>query len=170
MKKKILLVILLLVVFLVASYASVGAKTGIRVTGSMNYPDPWSSGWGWGQLNFIIDPDTGDAAGFAKFTMYTVDKPKDFSWYGSAVCGDFTADYDGNPAVVIVIKLEEASEATGFTVGHYLKFLIVDGGQNASKDILGLIFPFPSLSEPSCIFESPGFNIMGVGGNITIHD
>ena len=164
MKKKIVLTILLLLVFLVASYASVGAKTGTRVTGSMNYPmDP--SGWGWGQLNFIIDPDTGNADGFAKFAGYFVDKPKDFSWYASAVCGDI-GFIDGNPAVVVVFQLEEA---TDFTVGHYMKFLIVDGGQNASKDMMGLIWPFPSAEPFSCSFESTFMDTMGVGGNITIH-
>ena len=171
MKKKILLVILLLLVFLVASYASVGAKTGTRVTGSMNYP-MGSSGWGWGQLNFIIDP-SGSASGFAKFSGYaTVDQhPKDFRWYGSAVCGDVDNDYEGSgfPAVVVVIQLEEATEATPFAEGDYLKFLIVDGGQNASKDILGIILPFPSLSMPSCSFESSVGDTMGVGGNVKIH-
>jgi hypothetical protein len=178
MKKKTVLVILLLVVFLVESYASVGAKTVIRVTGSMNYQDPFSleddPPRAWGQLNFIIDPDgnpQNNATGFAKFAGYaTVDQqPKDFRWYGSAVCGDFTADYDGNPAVVIVIQIEEATEATNMPLKSYLKFLIVDGGQNVSKDTLGLIFPFVSVSKPSCSFEPSDFNIMGVGGNVKIH-
>jgi len=178
MKKKIILVIMLLLVFLVASYASVGAKTGIRVTGSMNYQDPFSleddPPRAWGQLNFIIDPDgnpESNAAGFAKFAGYaTVDQqPKDFRWYGSAVCGEINNDYGGYPAVVVVIQIEEATEATNMPLKSYLKFLIVDGGQNASKDTLGLIFPFMSVSKPSCSFGPSFFDIIGTGGNVTIH-
>ena len=174
MKKKILLVVLLLLIFLVASYASVGAKTGTRVTGSMNYPDPFSLELdpprGWGQINFIIDSEgnpEGNATGFAKFTGYTtVDKqPKDFSWYGSAVCGEIV-DYGRNPAVVVVVQIKEA---THLPLNQYLKFIIVDGGQNASEDMLGLIGAFPSLNKPSCSFEGPWMSWYAVGGNVTIH-
>ena len=172
MKKKILLVILLLLVFLVASYVSVGAKTGTRVTGAMNYPDPWSSGWGWGELNIIIDPDgnlDANAAGFAKFRSYTVDDPKDWGgWYGSAVCGDL-GEYDGNPAVVVVVEIEETTGANVFGVGQFMKFIIVDGGQNASEDMIGMITAPLVDDQPNCEFELPWFIWNAVGGNVTIH-
>lgn len=167
MKK--LFLVLTLVILLIGSVVVAKAANQTRITGGMNYPYA-DGGWAWAEMNITIDPLTGEANGFGDYRSYSVDKPKDWGgWYGNAICGA-VGEYEGMPAAVVVLQLEET---TDFTVGQYIKFLIADGGQPATEDFVGLIVFPPADIQPNCDFEMPlpyeGFTWYGVGGNITIH-
>ncbi|MEJ2759745.1 MAG: hypothetical protein P8046_14800, partial [Anaerolineales bacterium] len=114
-------------------------------------------------------PVTGITDGFINYRSYSEEKPKNLGgWKGTPICGEYST-YNGFPAVVLVVQLDEADV---WTAGDYVKFMMVDGGQNATEDLLGLIV-FPPIPEPpNCDFELPpdipGFSWYGVNGNLTI--
>jgi len=168
--KKVILVAILVAMLLAGIVLVASAKGLIKVTGSMNYP--YGDGWGWAQMNIKLDPATGEAVGFGQYRSYSnPDNPKEFGgWRGKAVCGEY-GEYNGDPAVVAVLQLEET---TNFVVGQYIKFVMTDGGPDASDDMVGLI-AFPPVDEhPGCDFEDPmPFEWAvwyGVNGNVMIHD
>lgn len=167
--RRVLLVTVLVVILLIGSVAAVNAAKMRRVVGGMNY-DYDAAGWAWFELNVTYDPVTEEVNGFTHYKSYTTEKPKDWGgWRGEPVCANFT-EYEGNPAVIMVVRIVEALGDNTVTPGWFVKFLTADGGPHASNDYAGLmIFP-PIEEEPDCSFDDPIFwDWYGVNGNITIH-
>ena len=169
--KKVILVAILVAVLLAGIVLVANAKGLVKVTGSMNYP--YGPGWGWVQLNVKIDPSTHAVEGFIKYRSYDNEgMPPEFGgWYGIPICGDYKITDNGDPAVSLVVQL---SESTYWPNDYFVKFVVVDGGQNASQDWVGLVVFPPEPSQPGCDYEEPldieGFSWYGVNGNVMIHD
>ena len=166
--RRVLLVTVLVVILLIGSVAAVNAAKMRRVTGAMNYNYD-AAGWAWFELNVAFDPATQEASGWTHYKSYTTEKPKDWGgWRSEPVCAALT-EYEGDPAVIMVVEIVEVIDDSSLTVGEYVKFLVSDGGPHASNDLAGLmIFP-PVADEPDCSFQDIFWSWYGVNGNVTIH-
>lgn len=169
--KKMILVLVLVLVLLLGTILVANAKGLIKVTGGMHYP--YGAGRGQVELNIRIDPATYEMTGFVKYRSYDNEgNPKEFGgWNGLPICGDYKLTEDGKPAVSIVLQLKDS---TYWPNDYYVKFNVIDGGQNSQQDLAGLVVFPPVDNQPSCEFEDaldiPGFTWFGVGGNVMIHD
>lgn len=166
--KRVLLVTALVAILLVGSVIVADAAKMRRITGAMNYEYDYA-GWAWVELNVTFDPATGEANGFTHYKSYTIEKPKDWGgWDGEAVCAALT-EFNGAPAVIMVVEIVAVRGEDPLAVGQFVKFITSDGGPHASNDQVGLmIFP-PVEDEPDCSYIEPFYSWYGVNGNVTIH-
>ena len=166
--RKILIAVGLVVVLVLGTVVVAGAEPAFgRLTGGGN----WFydvAGWAWGRMNVTWDPVTGEADGFLKYTSYTEEKPKNFGgWEGEVLC-TAVGEYDGMPAVSLVVQVVEA---TYWIPGYYAKFIVADGG-NEEQDWLGLSVwgaTGPVPDHPGCEYLEPFYAWPVDHGNFTIH-
>lgn len=177
--RKMFFVLVLAALLLLGTVLVASAANTARLTGSFHY-DYEETGRAWSTLNVSFDPVTYDAEGVIHYRVYGVNEnPKEWeSWVGEPVCAAL-GEIDGHPAVSLVVQVVEQNNIDPAWVEEYpyMKYTVIDGGQNASEDWFGLVVwdllnNHPVADMPSCEFEEPlPFAIWpGVHGNFTIHD
>ena len=173
--RKLFLILIIVVILLVGTVlVASAAKNRIRVTGGFNNTF-FGMGWEWINVNILLDPDTFEAEGNAKYSVYedAYGRNLKFGWRGEVVCASM-GELDGMPTVAVVIEIVETKMDPSW-VGKFAKTTMTDGGQNASEDWLGIaVWDFvnntPVDYQPTCEFTAPLVMYPSQNGNLTIHD
>jgi len=173
--RKIFLVLVMVAILLLGSVLVVSAaKNKIRVTGGFNNTF-FGMGWEWINVNMLLDPDTFEAEGKVKYSVYedAYGRNLKFGWRGEVVCAS-AGELDGIPTVAFVVEIVEQKMDPSW-VGKFAKVTVTDGGENASEDWLGIaVWDFvantPVDDQPECEFAAPVVMYPSRNGNLTIHD
>ena len=171
--RKLVLVLVLVVILLMGTVLVASATTNVRLTGGANNSF-FGIGWEWIVANVSLDPVTHETKGIVRYRVKSYDLDYSESWIGEPVCGAM-GEFGGVPTMALVIKIVEVKNIDPEWVGKFLKITVSDGGQNASKDILGIVvWDFfansPVPEQPSCNFEEPLVDYPSLNGNLMIHD
>jgi len=173
--RKLFLVLVVVAILLLGSVLVVSAaQSTIRVNGGFNNTF-FGMGWEWINVNILLNPDTFEAEGNVKYSVYedAYGRNLKFGWRGEVVCAS-AGDLGGMPTVAVVVEIVEQKMDPSW-VGKFAKVTMTDGGQNASEDWLGIaVWDFvantPVDYQPTCEFTAPLVKYSSQNGNLTIHD
>ena len=176
--RKMFLVLAIIVALLLGSVLVASASDLIRITGGANNTY-FGMGWEWMGWEVTLDPAAppdDNADGKVRYRVYVHDGNPRFweSWVGEPVCGAL-GEFNGAVTVAMVIRVTEVKNIDPYWEGKYMKVTVTDGGQNASKDIIGIAaFDYdnmvPLVDQPECDFEEPVIWYPSLNGNLMIHD